>query len=181
MTRIGWSDFVIWQCSLTQRNFRIFGGKPSEGTIAKIINLKSNKEICDIRSVLIEKNCLNTAKMFEFMVKQTHEPELRFDKAIKFLSSEYYNHPENFEGSFTATFDKNSNIFKKLLKIKKSNVQFFERETGFVFPVTISKLKKNDPRWQYTFWHNFFFNPALNENIEILYFSATKLNIKKLI
>jgi len=181
MTRIGWSDFVIWQCSLRQRNFRIFGGKPSEGTIAKIINLKSNKEICDIRSVLIEKNCLNTAKMFEFMVKQTHEPELRFDKAIKFLSSEYYNHPENFEGSFTATFDKNSDIFKKLIKIKKSNVQFFERETGFVFPVTISKLKKNDPRWQYTFWHNFFFNPALNENIEILYFSATKLNIKKLI
>ena len=180
MTRIGWSDFVIWQCSLRQRNFRMFGGKPSEGTIAKIINLKSNKEICDIRSVLIEKNCLNTAKMFEFMIKQTHEPELRFDKAIKFLSSEYYNHPENFEGSFTATFDKNSDIFKKLLKIKKSNVQFFERETGFVFPVTISKLKKNDPRWQYTFWHNFFFNPALNENIEILFFRPLKTSLKKL-
>ena len=181
MTKIGWSDFVIWQCSLRQRNFRMFSGKPSEGTIAKIINLKSNKEICDIRSVLIEKNCLNTAKMFEFMIKQTHEPELRFDKAIKFLSSEYYNHPENFECSFTATFDKNSDIFKKLLETKKSNVQFFERETGFVFPVTISKLKKEDPRWQYTFWHNFFFNPALNENIEILYFRAAKLNIKKLI
>tara|TARA_B100000029_G_scaffold464209_1_gene498031 strand:- start:226 stop:771 length:546 start_codon:yes stop_codon:yes gene_type:complete len=181
MTKIGWSDFVIWQCSLRQRNFRMFSGKPSEGTIAKIINLKSNEEICDIRSVLIEKNCLNTAKMFEFMIKQTHEPELRFDKAIKFLSSEYYNHPENFEGSFTATFEKSSDIFKKLLEIKKSNVQFFERETGFVFPVTISKLKKKDPRWQYTFWHNFFFNPALNENIEILHFSAIKVNIKKLI
>ena len=34
MGRIGWSDFVIWQCSLRQRNFRMFGGKPSEGTIA---------------------------------------------------------------------------------------------------------------------------------------------------
>ena len=37
--------------------------------------------------------------MFEFMIKQTHEPELRFDKAVKFLSSEYYNTPDNFEGS----------------------------------------------------------------------------------
>ena len=180
MVKIVRSDFVVWQCSLRQRNFRMFSGKPSEGTIAKILDLKTNKEICDIRSVLIEKNCLNTAKMFEFMIKQTHELELRFDKAVKFLSSEYYNNPRNFEGSFTATFDKNSNVFKKLLKIKKFNVQFFERETGFQFPITISKLKKNDANWQYTFWHNSFFNPALNENIEILYFNAAKEKIKKI-
>ena len=114
------------------------------------------------------------------MIKQTHEPELRFDKAVKFLSSEYYNHPQNFEGSFTATFDKNSSVFKKLIKIKKFNVQFFERETGFYFPITINKLKKNDAKWQYTFWHNFFFNPTLNENIEILYFHAVKEKIKKI-
>ena len=75
----------------------MFGGKPSEGTTAKIINIKTNKEVCDVRSVLIEKDCLNTAKMFEFMIKQTHEPEIRFDKAVKFLSSEYYNTPDNFE------------------------------------------------------------------------------------
>ena len=180
MIKVGWSDFVVWQCSLRQRNFRMFSGKPSDGTIAKVLDLKTNKVICDIRSVLIEKNCLNTARMFEFMIKQTHELELRFDKAVKFLSSEYYNNPRNFEGSFTATFDKNSNVFKKLLKIKKFNVQFFERETGFQFPVTISKLKKNDANWQYTFWHNSFFNPALNENIEILYFNAAKEKIKKI-
>ena len=180
MIKVGWSNFVVWQCSLRQRNFRMFSGKPSDGTIAKVLDLKTNKVICDIRSVLIEKNCLNTAKMFEFMIKQTHELELRFDKAVKFLSSEYYNNPRNFEGSFTATFDKNSNVFKKLLKIKKFNVQFFERETGFQFPVTIIKLKKNDANWQYTFWHNSFFNPALNENIEILYFNAAKEKIKKI-
>ena len=180
MIKVGWSDFVVWQCSLRQRNFRMFSGKPSDGTIAKVLDLKTNKVICDIRSVLIEKNCLNTARMFEFMIKQTHELELRFDKVVKFLSSEYYNNPRNFEGSFTATFDKNSNVFKKLLKIKKFNVQFFERETGFQFPVTISKLKKNDANWQYTFWHNSFFNPALNENIEILYFNAAKEKIKNI-
>ena len=180
MIKVGWSDFVVWQCSLRQRNFRMFSGKPSDGTIAKVLDLKTNKLICDIRSVLIEKNCLNTAKMFEFMIKQTHELELRFDKAVKFLSSEYYNNPRNFEGSFTATFDKNSNVLKKLLKIKKFNVQFFERETGFQFPVTISKLKKNDANWQYTFWHNSLFNPTLNENIEILYFNAAKEKIKKI-
>ena len=179
MIKVGWSDFVVWQCSLRQRNFRMFSGKPSDGTIAKVLDLKTNKVICDIRSVLIEKNCLNTAKMFEFMIKQTHELELRFDKAVKFLSSEYYNNPRNFEGSFTATFDKNSNVFKKLLKIKKFNVQFFEIETGFQFPVTISKLKKNDANWQYTFWHNRFFNPTLSENIEILNFSPVKTGLKK--
>ena len=56
MTKIGWSDFVVWQCSLRQRNFRMFSGKPSDGTIAKILDQKTSKEVCDIRSVLIEKN-----------------------------------------------------------------------------------------------------------------------------
>jgi len=114
------------------------------------------------------------------MIKQTHEPEIRFDKAVKFLSSEYYNTPANFEGSFTATFDKNSSTFKKLLNLKKSNVQFFEKETGFQFPITIKKLKKTDPKWKYTFYHNFFFNPSLNENIEILFFSPLKTNLKEI-
>jgi len=181
MINVGWSDFVIWQCSLRQRNFRLFGGKPSEGTIANLIDIKSNKEICNLRSVLIEKECLNTAKMFEFMIKQTHEPEIRFDKAVKFLSSEYYNKPNNFDSSFTATFDNQSKVLKKLLNIKKYNVQFFERDTGFNFTVKIKKLKKTDSKWKYTFYHNFFFNPSLNENIEILHFTKTNNNIKKIV
>ena len=90
MGRTGWSDFVIWQCSLRQRNFRMFGGKPSEGTIASFSNIKLNIQLGDIRSILIENDCEDTAKMFEFMHKQTHDPETRFDKAIKFFSSEYY-------------------------------------------------------------------------------------------
>ena len=180
MTKIGWSDFVVWQCSIRQRNFRMFSGKPSDGTVASLTDIKTKKKLGDIRSVLIEKNCINTAKMFEFMIKQTHEPQLRYDKIVKFLSSEYYNTPDKFDGSFTATFDNESEIYKKILSKKKLIAQFFERETGFNFNVSITKLKKTDSRWQYTFWHNFFFNPALNENIEILYFNAVKEKLKKI-
>ena len=181
MTSFGWNNFVIWQCSIRQRNFRMFSGKPSEGTSANLSDIGSNKELSNIRSVLIEKNCLNTAKMFEFMIKQTNEPELRLDKIVKFLSSEYYNTPTNFDGSFTATFDKNSENYKKILKKKKLIAQFFERGTGFYFPVKISKLKKNDAKWKYTFWHNFFFNPNLNENIEIIHFAPIKKDLKEII
>ena len=176
----GWSDFIVWQCSLRQRNFRMFNGKPSDGIIALILDNKSNKEIASLRSVLIEKNSLNTAKMFEFMIKKTHDPEERFSKAIKFFASDYYNTPKNFDGSFTATFSYQSNIAKKILKKKKCNVQFFERETGFQFKVLINKLKKNDAEWKYTFCHNSFFNPGLSENIEILYFSPILNGLKKI-
>ena len=180
MARIGWSDFVIWQCSLRQRNFRMFGGKPSEGTVAIAIDKKDNNELTSFRSILIEKKCLNTAKMFEFIHKQTHDPETRFDKAIKFFSSEYYNTPKNFDGSFTATFKNKSKIAKNLLKLKKIDVQFFERETGFNFTVKITKLKKTNDKWKYTFYHNAFFNINLTEDIEILNFSPDKSGLKKL-
>ena len=181
MSHIGWSDFVIWQCSLRQRNFRMFGGKPSEGTIASLSELKLKKDLCDIRTVLIEKKCINTAKMFEFMNKQTNESEIRFDKIVKFLSSDYYNTPTNFDGSFTATFNKDSELYKKISKKKKLSVQFFERGSGFNFPVNISKLKKIDPKWQYTFWHNSFFNSNLNENIQIVYFTPIKNEIEEVL
>ena len=180
MGRIGWSDFVIWQCSLRQRNFRMFNGKPSEGTIAYLSDIKNNKEIANVRSIILEKNCVDTYKMFEFMHKQTHDPETRFDKAIKFFSSEYFNTPKNFTGSFTATFNYKSLIVKDILKRKTISVQFFERDTGFSFFVNVSKLKRNDPKWQYTFWHNRFFNPSLNEDIEIINFNPTKNPIKKI-
>ena len=179
MGRIGWSDFIIWQCSLRQRNFRMFGGKPSEGTKANFFDIKSNKSLGEVRTVLLENKPMNTSKMFEFMHKQTHDPETRFDKAIKFFSSEYFNTPKNFDGSFTATFNYQSRLAKNLINKKKVNTQFFERETGFSFTVNINKLKRNDTKWQYTFWHNRFFNPTLNENIEILNFSPIKSGLKK--
>ena len=179
MDKIGWSDFVIWQCSLRQRNFRMFGGKPSEGTVANLFDSKTNKELCEIRTVLMEKNCTNTAKMFEFMIKQTHELELRFDKIVKFLSSEYYNTPKDFDGSFTATFVKNSDLYKKIYTKKRLSVQFFERGTGFNFLVNVSRLKKVESKWKYTFWHNSFFNNNLNENIEIFQFIPIKNKIKE--
>ena len=180
MSYIGWSNFIIWQCSLRQRNFRMFGGKPSEGTVAIVVDKKNNNEQASFRSILMEKECLNTAKMFEFIHKQTHDPETKFDKAIKFFSSEYYNTPKNFDGSFTATFKNKSKIAKNLLKLKKINVQFFERETGFNFSVEITKLKKTNDKWKYTFYHNAFFNTNLTEDIEILNFNPDKTGLKKI-
>ena len=59
-------------------------------------------------------------------------------------------------------------------------IQFFERESGFNFKVNINKLKKTDPKWQYTFWHNSFFNLNLNEKIEILNFQPIKIGLRKI-
>ena len=111
------------------------------------------------------------------MVKKTNDPEERYSKAVNFFASEYYNAPQNFDGSFTATFPFNSNLINKILKNKKCIVEFFERDTGFHFPVYISKLKKTDTKWMYTFWHNSFFNSELTNNIDILYFSPEKTGL----
>ena len=174
------NDFVNWQCFLRQRNFRKFEGKPSEGTIASIYDKNSNDEITNLRSVLIEKEPLNSAKMFEFMTRKTHDPEERFLKAVKYFASEYFEDSKIFDGSFSATFPNNSKIVKNLLKKRNLNVQFFESTTGFNFNVNVKKLKKNDPIWKFTFYHNSFFNSSLDENIEILFFKPDKISFKKI-
>ena len=174
------NDFVNWQCLLRQRNFRKFSGKPSEGTIASIIDKKSNEEIVGLRSILVEKKSLNTSKFFEFMVKKTHDPEERFLKAVKYFSAEYFENSKIFDGSFSATFPNNSKMVKTLLKKRKLNVQFFESTIGFNFTVNVQKLKKNDTIWKFTFYHNCFFNSSLDENIEILFFIPDRISFKKI-
>ena len=178
MTKVGWRDFIVWQCSIRQRNFRMFQGKPSEGIVCKIYDKKNNQEIKNFVSVFLEKKVKEAAKMFEYMNRRTHDPEERYSKAVKLFSSEYFNTPENFDGRFTATFMKNDNFVNDLKPSKKYNVQFFERDTGFDFPVKIKKLKKGDVEWQCTFWHNLMFNPSLNDNIEVLLFTPVKTELK---
>ena len=180
MSLIEWNNFVIWQCFLRQRNFRKFSGKPTEGTVATIYDKNSNNEIINLRSVLIEKKPSDSAKMFEFMIKKTHDPEERFLKAVKYFASEYFEDSKIFDGSFSSTFPNNSKIVKDLLKKRKLNVQFFESRTGFNFNVNFKKLKKNDPIWKFTFYHNCFFNSSLDENIEILLFKPEKISFKKI-
>ena len=180
MTQTLIDDFVGWQCLLRQRNFRKFSGKPSNGTVAQIIDKKTNYEIFSLQSILMEKNPLKTAQMFEFMIKKTHDPEERYLKAVQFFSSEYFEETKNFDGSFSATFSNNSSMLKKILNKKKLTVQFFEHTTGFNFSVNVSKLKKNEPEWMYTFYHNSFFNTDLRNNIEILLFIPETKLIKKI-
>ena len=59
-------------------------------------------------------------------------------------------------------------------------MQFFERDTGFNFNVSVSKLNRTDAKWIYTFWHNSFFNPELNKDIDILYFNPNKSGLEKI-
>ena len=174
------SGFVEWQCILRQRNFRKFSGKPSEGTIATIYDEDSSDEITNLRSILVEIEPLNSAKMFEFMSKKTYDPEERYLKAVKYFASEYFENSKIFDGSFSATFPNNSKIVKNLLKKRKLNVHFLESTIGYNFKVNVKKLKKNDPIWKFTYYHNCFFNTSLDENIDILFFKPDKISFKKI-
>ena len=119
MTKVGWRDFIVWQCSLRQRNFRMFKGKPSDGVICQIYDKKTNTEIKKFFSVLLEKQVKEAAKMFEYMNRRTYDPEERYSKAVKLFSSEYFNTPENFDGRFTATFTKDDKFVNDLKPSKK--------------------------------------------------------------
>ena len=114
MARVGWKDFIVWQCSIRQRNFRLHKGKPSEGLICNLYEKKTNQEVKQFISVLLEKKVEDSSRMFEFMYKRTHDPEDRYLKAVKLFSDEYFNQPDKFDGRFTATFSNDDPSLKIL-------------------------------------------------------------------
>ena len=88
MGRVGWKDFIVWQCSIRQRNFRLYKGKPSEGLVCNLYEKKNNVEIKKFISVLLEKEVEDSSRMFEFMYKKTHDPEDRYLKAVKLFCAD---------------------------------------------------------------------------------------------
>ena len=71
-------------------------------------------------------------------------------------------------------------LFRELVSEYDAVVENFRPGVMKRLDLSYESLKKNNSKWQYTFWHNRFFNPSLSEGIEILNFSPEKTGLKKI-
>ncbi len=120
----------------------------------------------------------NITAQFRHIVKKNHEPLERWEEAIRLLSGTYYQDPKDFANEITALFGPGSGIYAKLVATKTCTLIFEQNNQRFQIPVEIHKLPIKHPQYQFTFWHNSLFNPALPGESRVLAFNPDWSNAK---
>ena len=162
--------FLGWQCRLRQYAMRIGEGRPSSG-MRPCVLLKNGTEVASAATLLlVPDQQQESIQQFRFMAQKTHDPQERFKKAVELLSSSFYQNVEKFSGLMTGVFLKNSGIVKALMKNQYCLLAFDYQQQKFLIPSSVGVLKKKDLEYEFTFWHNYLFNPHLSPEINIISF-----------
>ncbi len=107
---------------------------------------------------------------FQHIVKRTHDPKERFEAALKYFQSTYYQDPMSFDDRLTAVFSLESALPQQLDGRDDCLLQFSQFNQTYELACRAGLLDQEDEVFQSTFWHNRLFNPSLPGALQILSF-----------
>lgn len=162
-------SFRGWQCRMRQHAVRRSDGRPSAGMCATV-HLDEGATFGPIVTVLVKADPREATAQFSYIVKQTHDPQLRYEAAIKCLQNVYYQYPREFSDAPTALFNLGASAVTAILKSPTCVLEFKQANQRFSIPVQVERLDRDDPFYAATYWHNAMFNPKLIGPAEVLKF-----------
>jgi hypothetical protein len=162
--------FLGWQCLVREQIMRMENGRPSKGIKPSVLFGDAKENIGHIILLLYPKDPKECIMQFHYMVHKTFDPQIRFTKAVQWLSSSFYQHPEEFGGILTGLFAEDSNIYPHLNTNQKCTLFFDYQQQCFTLPCTIQKTSHNSLEYQFTFLHNRLFNTYIPSNSKVFAF-----------
>ena len=162
--------FLGWQCRVRQYAMRNGGGRPTSGMRPDVL-LEDGKEVASAVTLLLVPDLLQESILqFRFMALKTQDPQERYKKAVQLLSASFYQNVENFSGLMTGVFSRSSETVNRLKKNQRCVLEFDFQQQKFRVPAGIKVLLKKNPKYEFTYWHNFLFNPHLSPDVTVLGF-----------
>lgn len=161
--------FLGWQCRLRQFSVREAEGRPSPA-MQPDIALPGGTGFGAVTLLIIRDDPTIFTQEFRHMVRRTRDPKQRYDSAIKYLASNYYQHPDEFSDRLTALFAEDSKAAMSMLDAGQVTLLFDEKNQSYRIPAEVRRLTEPDPAWQATYWHNHLFNARIPAEIAILQF-----------
>jgi len=107
---------------------------------------------------------------FQHMVRKTRDPAERRENALRFLAAAYYQRPDEFSDELTALFGPRSALAERILEAGQCTLDFEQFNQRYRLACRASPLAESDAGYQFTYWHNTLFNPAIPGDVQILGF-----------
>ena len=165
------NHFIGWQCRIRQYAMRNDEGRPTAWNADLDVFLEDGKEVATAVTLLLVPDLLQDSILqFRFMALKTQDPQERYKKAVQLLSASFYQNVENFSGLMTGVFSRSSETVDRLKKNQRCVLEFDFQQQNFRVPAGIKVLLKKNPKYEFTYWHNFLFNPHLSPDVTVLGF-----------
>ena len=162
--------FIGWQCRVRELALRSEEGRPNGGMRPKIV-LKNGEVIFPAATLLIVPDQPDqTIRQFRFMALKTQDPKERSTKALQLLSASFYQDADDFNGEMSGIFSQDSVEVKLLEKHGNCVLDFKYQQQAFKIPCIVSPSLRNEPVPDFTYWHNYLFNPNLSPEVKVLHF-----------
>lgn len=168
--------FLGWQCRLRQLAMRDHEGRPSPGMRPR---LEVAEQDAGLITVVMTKNDHGeSTAAFRHLVKRTHDPKERFDAALRYLQSNYYQDPLSFDDQLTAVFAAHATLPRQIDERMDCCLCFEQFAQRYVLTCDARLLAKDDPGFHATYWHNALFNPSMPADVQIVGFRPVWSNAK---
>lgn len=160
--------FLGWQCRLRQLSMRDHEGRPSEGMRPALE--VAGQDAGTITLVITKEDSQESMSAFRHIAKRTHDPKERFEAALRYMQSSYFQDPLSFSDRLTAVFGMKAAMPEQLAGRTDCLLTFKQFAQVYQLTCKASLLDPNDPGFQATYWHNALFNPALPGDVRIVAF-----------
>ena len=162
--------FIGWQCRVRELALRSEEGRPNGGMRPQII-LKNGKVVFSAATLLIIPDQPDQSiRQFRFMALKTQDPKERYTKALQLLAARFYQNAEDFSGAMSGIFSRTSEEMKALEKHQYCVMEFDYQQQAFKIPCHVSASPNNELVYEFTYWHNYLFNPNLSPEVKVLHF-----------
>ena len=162
--------FIGWQCRVRELALRNEEGRPNGGMRPQIA-LKNGEVVFPAATLLIIPDHPDqTIRQFRFMALKTQDPKERYTKALQLLAAKFYQNAEDFSGAMSGIFSRSSKEVQALEKHKYCFMEFDYQQQAFKIPCYVSASQKNEPVYEFTYWHNYLFNLNLSPEVKVLHF-----------
>ena len=168
--------FLGWQCRLRQLCMREEEGRPGPGMRPTL--KVAGQDAGSISVVMIRHDCEIGAAEFQHIAKRTHDPKERFDAALRYFQSSYYQDPSVFDDDLTAVFAMSADLPKQIAGRSDCLLTFSQYSQTYELICDADLLAPDDRRFQATYWHNKLFNPSMPAGVQILCFRPDWANVK---
>ena len=172
-------EFLGWQCRIRQLSVRAIGGRPSSGMRPRVSLPPDETDLGHIVVLIRKKASREVTAQLQHMVRRTRDPAERHESALRFLAEAYYQGPDEFSDEMTALFGPRSTLVELSLEAGACTLDFEQFDQRFRLRCRVKELHESDAGFQFTYWHNSLFNPAIPGDVRILGFqpdwSATRL------
>lgn len=161
--------FLGWQCRLRQLSMRDNEGRPGEGMRPKLE--VAGQDAGTMTVVITKDDSEESMSEFRYIVKRTHDPKERFEAALRYFQSSYFQDPMSFSDEMTAVLGMNAMMPAQITGRKDCILTFKQFGQVYELACRANLLAVDHPRFQATYWHNALFNPSIPAGVQIVGFS----------